>query len=76
MIVNNGWVLVVLAVRFRLDEFRLVISQHVSVSCEFSVVLSGVPAGICSGDLGQQFVYVYGVCLLIIELVLLPMKGW
>jgi hypothetical protein len=37
---NDGCLLVVLVVQFRLDESGSVVSQYVSVSSEFSVVLS------------------------------------
>jgi hypothetical protein len=42
---NDGCPLVVLVVRFRLDESGSVISQYVSVSSEFSVVLSDALIG-------------------------------
>ena len=42
---NDGCLLVVLVVQFRLDESGSVVSQYVSVSCEFSVVLSDALIG-------------------------------
>jgi hypothetical protein len=42
---NDGCLLVVLVVQFRLDESGSVVSQYVSVSSEFSVVLSDALIG-------------------------------
>ena len=42
---NDGCLLVVLVVHFRLDESGSVVSQYVSVSSEFSVVLSDALIG-------------------------------
>ena len=42
---NDGCLLVVFVVQFRLDESGSVVSQYVSVSSEFSVVLSDALIG-------------------------------
>ena len=54
--------------------YVLVISQHLSIELEFSVVLGDVAGGISNGSLGQQFRQVSGACLLTVELMLFPMK--
>ena len=69
--VHKGYLVVILVVRFLLDEFRSVISQYLPMSCEFLVVLSDVLVGICNGCLGQHW-----SVLLVIELVLYTMEGW
>ena len=56
--------------------YGLVISQHLSIELDFSVVSSDVAGGVSNGELGQQFQHVSGACLLTVELMWLPMEGW